>query len=132
MSIQQQIISYLASNGFGTKGYSLFVNEIPDNNNVSNNSIVISSASGSMNKYVNDRISFFSVVIRNKTDNGADLIFENLRGLLHQNKNCIREFVAGGDLIKDIYIEDELNYVGKDVNNRYLYEFTLKLYYERN
>lgn len=131
MSIQQQIMEYLANNGVGTLGVSLFVNEIPDNDKVNDNAVVISTAGGAMDKFVDLRTKFFSFVIRNKKDNDIDSKFEQIRTLLHKNPNCISNFVVGGDVVEDIYIEDEPSYVGKDTNNRYLYEFTLKLYYER-
>lgn len=131
MSIAQQFLKYLADNSFGVLGVSLFINEIPDGSTIDNNAICISSAGGNVDKYVDLRIKFFSVVLRNQTENGLDSVFENLKAFLHRNPACVHEFVAGGDSIQDFYIEDELNYIGKDANQRYLGEFTLKMYYER-
>lgn len=129
MSIAEELITYLAEQGVGILGQSLFIGLIPDGSTVDDFAICLNVIGGQRDRYVDFRHALGSFVVRAKTHQDGTDKYEQIASLLHKNPRCLTEFVHGGKNVKDMYILDEPTYVGQDESKRYIFEFQIRIDY---
>lgn len=114
--LSENLATYLASNGQGTLGSSIFLGSMPD---TSSNAILLEDTGGlEPNRYITIKKNTVQVTIRNKSYRTGITKANAIYDLLHQSYDQTN---IGGEDVMLIEALSEPNYLGKDESGRYLF-----------
>jgi hypothetical protein len=124
MDIAYDVAKYLADNGFGTLGSSIFVGQIPN----ATNGIWIDRIGGTLNNYVPIEEAAVNIYIKNTSAQTCVTTLENIKKFIHRMHSTntqnasVYTFLIIGD------IED----VARDLEYEKVYKLTLQVVYRKN
>lgn len=108
------IASYLAENGIGSIGNTIFKSRLPD---IPDNCISIYETGGlAPDRYLPTADPTFQIIVRNKTYSAGKSKMDDIVDLLHQKTNST--LVTGGFYFYYIFLMGEPAHIGVDKKDR--------------
>jgi hypothetical protein len=119
MDIANVVATYLADNGFGVLGTSIFVGYLPENTA----GIYIDRIGGQLNNYVPIEESVLNIYVKNTSGSQAVGTLESIKNFIHRMHSTEK----GGAYIYTFLVLGDIEDVARDLEYGKIYKMSLQV-----